>query len=107
MLGFPAFHAICSKYEYWCGGRSMSVVRKTITLTEQQNDWVKMRIGSADETRASQPTRELIPPHQEHRASVTQLRMLLDEGKHSGVSQRSAVNIVSTTRKRMMSDRKL
>src|SRR5690554_6278533 len=65
-------------------GRSMSVVRKTITLTEQQNDWVKMRIGSGDFTNDSEYIRDLIRRDQEHSAGLEQLRMLLDEGEHSG-----------------------
>src|SRR5690554_7160517 len=34
-------------------GRFMSVVRKTITLTEQHNDWVKMRIGSGEDRKST------------------------------------------------------
>ena len=48
----------------------MSVVRKTITLTEQQNDWVKMRIGSGDYTNDSEYIRDLIRRDQEHSAGL-------------------------------------
>src|SRR5690606_5021311 len=54
-------------------GRSMSVVRKTITLTEQQNDWVKMRIGSGDYTNDSEYIRDLIRRDQEQDRKSTRL----------------------------------
>src|SRR5690554_650489 len=88
-------------------GRSMSVVRKTITLTEQQNDWVKMRIGSGDYTNDSEYIRDLIRRDQEHSAGLEQLRMLLDEGEHSGVSQRSPRDILSAARERLKADGEL
>lgn len=85
----------------------MSVVRKTITLTEQQNDWVKMRIGSGDYTNDSEYIRDLIRRDQEHSAGLEQLRMLLDEGEHSGVSQRSPRDILSAAREWLKADGEL
>ena len=38
----------------------MTVIRKTITLTEQQGDWVKTRIASGDFTNDSEYFRDLI-----------------------------------------------
>ena len=66
----------------------MSVVRKTITLTEQQNDWVKMRIGSGDFTNDSEYIRDLIRREQERSAEIEAIRSALIEGEASGEPRR-------------------
>ena len=48
----------------------MATKRKTITLSEQQDSWVKARIESGDYTNDSEYFRDLIRRDQEQKLSV-------------------------------------
>lgn len=89
------------------GEDDMAVVRKTITLTDQQHDWVKMRIGSGDFTNDSEYFRDLIRRDQERSMGLERLRAALDEGEQSGVSKRLPQEILHAAKERLMSDGKL
>ena len=89
------------------GGGDMAVVRKTITLTDQQHDWVKMRIGSCDFTNDSEYFRDLIRRDQEPSMGLEQLRAALDEGEQSGVRKRLPKEILHAAKERLISDGKL
>lgn len=85
----------------------MSVVRKTITLTDQQHDWVKMRIGSGDFTNDSEYFRDLIRRDQERSLALLQLRAALEEGEQSGISTRRPQDIINAAMERLKHDDKL
>jgi antitoxin ParD1/3/4 len=82
----------------------MSTVRKTITLTDQQNDWVKARINSGDFTNDSEYFRDLIRRDQESRIRLEQLRAALVEGEQSGISKRTLDEIRREARERLKLD---
>ncbi|MFA5631184.1 MAG: type II toxin-antitoxin system ParD family antitoxin [Porticoccaceae bacterium] len=82
----------------------MTTVRKTITLTGQQNDWVKARITSGDFTNDSEYFRDLIRRDQERNAGIAQLRAALVEGEQSGVSERTPDDIRGAARERLKAD---
>ncbi len=65
----------------------MATRRKTITLSEQQDAWVKARIGSGDYTNDSEYFRDLIRRDQEQKLSV--LKQAIQEGLDSGISDRT------------------
>ena len=65
----------------------MSMHRKTITLTEQQDDWVKGQIESGDYGNGSEYIRELIRRDQQAKERVATLRRALAEGESSGKSR--------------------
>lgn len=67
----------------------MGTTRKTITLSEQQNAWVKARIESGDYTNDSEYFRDLIRRDQEHSSKLATLRQAVQEGLDSGVSKRT------------------
>ena len=74
----------------------MAMVKKSITLTEQQNDWLQSQIQKGLYASDSEILRELIREKQE--ASLNELRMqairsALEEGEASGVSERSPEDI--------------
>ena len=52
----------------------MTVVRKTITLTEQQDEWVKTRFATGDFTNDSEYFRDLIRRDQARNAELEVLR---------------------------------
>lgn len=64
----------------------MSMRRKTITVTEQQNSWIKSQIESGQYGNDSEYLRELVRKDQEYKKSVDLLRSALIEGEQSGIS---------------------
>jgi antitoxin ParD1/3/4 len=66
----------------------MSTVRKTITLTEQQDRWVKTQIEAGHYTNDSEYIRDLIRREQERSAEIEAIRTALIEGETSGEPKR-------------------
>ena len=62
----------------------MSMHRKTVTLTEQQNDWVKSQIESGHFGNDSEYIRDLIRRDQQAKERLAVLRQALVEGESSG-----------------------
>lgn len=85
----------------------MTTVRKTITLTGQQSDWVKSRIASGDFTNDSEYFRDLIRRDQERSFTLEQIRAALIEGEQSGFSDRLPEDILRGARERLKRDGKL
>jgi antitoxin ParD1/3/4 len=65
----------------------MSTVRKTITLTDQQDGWIKAQIQAGHYTNDSEYIRDLIRREQERLDQLDALRAALVEGENSGVPQ--------------------
>lgn len=65
----------------------MSTVRKTITLTDQQDNWIKAQILAGHYTNDSEYVRDLIRREQERAAQIDVLRAALIEGEQSGAPQ--------------------
>lgn len=65
----------------------MSMHRKTITLTEQQDDWVKAQIESGHFGNDSEYIRDLIRRDQQAKSRLAILRQALFEGESSGESK--------------------
>jgi antitoxin ParD1/3/4 len=62
----------------------MSTVRKTITLTEQQDAWIASQIAAGHYTNDSEAIRDLIRREQERGAQLDAVRRALIEGEESG-----------------------
>ena len=62
----------------------MTIHRKTITLTEQQDDWVKGQIASGHFGNDSEYIRDLIRRDQQAKERLAKLRQALAEGEASG-----------------------
>jgi antitoxin ParD1/3/4 len=65
----------------------MPARRKTITLSAQQDAWVKTRIASGDYTNDSEYFRDLIRRDQEQKLRA--LKQAIQEGLDSGISKRT------------------
>ncbi|MFU2489780.1 type II toxin-antitoxin system ParD family antitoxin [Thauera sp. WH-1] len=65
----------------------MSVVRKTITLTDQQDRWIKAQIEAGHYTNDSEYIRDLIRREQARTAQTEAIRAALIEGENSGPAQ--------------------
>lgn len=62
----------------------MGTVRKTITLTDQQDSWIKTQIEAGHYTNESEYIRDLIRREQERSAEIDAIRSALVEGEVSG-----------------------
>lgn len=62
----------------------MATVRKTITLTDKQDSWIKAQIEAGHYTNDSEYIRDLIRREQERNAEVEAIRAALIEGEASG-----------------------
>lgn len=82
----------------------MPTVRKTITLTGSQNEWVKSRISEGDFTNDSEYFRDLIRRDQDRSAALSHLRAALIEGENSGISERTPEDIRKTAKERLKSN---
>ena len=65
----------------------MSTKRKTITVTDQQNNWIKTRIAAGEFTNDSEYIRDLIRRDQTSQADIEAIRAALIEGEQSGEPQ--------------------
>ena len=65
----------------------MGTTRKTITLTEQQDSWIKAQIAAGQFTNDSEYVRDLIRRDQASQADLEAIRAALIEGEESGESQ--------------------
>ena len=74
----------------------MATIRKTITLTEQQGNWIKSRINDGDFTNDSEYLRDLIRRDQEQLSEIHAIRAALIKGEQSGESTRSVDEIMQS-----------
>ncbi len=65
----------------------MGITRKTITVTDQQNDWIKAQINTGGFTNDSEYVRDLIRRDQARSAEIEAVRAELVKGKTSGKPQ--------------------
>lgn len=68
----------------------MATVRKTITLTDAQDDWIKSQVANGDFTNDSEYFRDLIRRDQEQERA---LKAAIADGLASGPSTRSIEEI--------------
>ena len=66
----------------------MATVRKTITLTEQQDAWIAAQIDAGSYTDDSEAIRDLIRREQERSFEIESIRYALIEGEQSGEPER-------------------
>lgn len=65
----------------------MSTTRKTITVTDKQDDWIKQQIAGGEFTNDSEYIRDLIRRDQANKANIEAIRAALIEGEQSGEPQ--------------------
>lgn len=65
----------------------MSVVRKSISFTEQQDTYIKSLIKKGFYTNDSEYVRDIVRKDQENRRNIIDLQDLLLDGMESGVSK--------------------
>ena len=71
----------------------MGLVKKSITVTEQQEGWIKEQIASGHFGNESEVVRSLIRREQTRDAEIDAIRLALAKGEKSGMSQRTPKQI--------------
>ena len=64
----------------------MKTVRKSITFTDQQDSWIKLKVKSGDFTNDSEYIRDLVRKDQAENMKLLELKQAIDEGLQSGRS---------------------
>ncbi|MBL8496488.1 type II toxin-antitoxin system ParD family antitoxin [Nitrosomonas sp. JL21] len=71
----------------------MGTIRKTITLTDKQDQWIKTQIAAGGFTNDSEYIRDLVRRDQEQNAQYMFLKQAIQEGLDSGVSNKTVGEI--------------
>ena len=82
-------------------------IRKTITLTDKQNEWIRAQIAAGDYTNESEYVRDLIRRDQEGAEQTQRLKQAIREGLDSGVSEKTVPQIMEEVEARLRADGKL
>lgn len=85
----------------------MGTVRKTITLTDQQNRWIKTQITAGGFTNDSEYIHDLIRRDQEEGVKFRALKAAIQEGLDSGVSDKTVPQIMQEVESRLRDDGRL
>jgi antitoxin ParD1/3/4 len=80
----------------------MSMHRKTITLTEQQDDWVKAQIESGHFGNDSEYIRDLIRRDQQAKERLAALRQALADGESSGKPKPLDISAIKAAGRKLM-----
>ncbi len=87
----------------------MPMVKKSISVTDKQNEWIKAKIASGHFGNESEVIRELIRERQlreeETPAEIEAIRATLIKGEQSGISKNSVDEIWEKARKGRKSSR--
>ncbi len=84
----------------------MGTTRKTITVTEQQDQWIKAQIARGNFTNDSEYIRDLIRRDQDS-AKFQALKEAVQEGLDSGVSDRTVSQIMEGVETRLRTNGRL
>jgi antitoxin ParD1/3/4 len=85
----------------------MATTRKTITVTDQQDDWIKSRIAAGEFTNDSEYIRDLIRRDQARFSEIEAIRAALIEGEESGISDRTPQEVREAVKKRLRNNGQL
>ncbi|WP_343486235.1 type II toxin-antitoxin system ParD family antitoxin [Allomuricauda sp. d1] len=72
----------------------MDTIRKSITFTNQQDNWIKLRVQSGDFTNDSEYIRDLVRKDQQENAKLLELKNAIDIGLQSGNSPLKVSDII-------------
>lgn len=85
----------------------MAMTRKTITIPDAMEAWVKAQIESGRYGNDSEYFRDLIRKDQDRRAAEQELKRLIAEGLASGVSESSVEDIMKRVEDRLKDHEKI
>ncbi|WP_417492856.1 type II toxin-antitoxin system ParD family antitoxin [Maricaulis sp.] len=85
----------------------MAMTRKTITIPDAMESWIKIRIQSGHYANDSEYMRDLIRRDQERHTAENQLRDIVQESLQSGASDSSPAEIKARVENRLKADGRL
>ena len=104
-MEYPTIRAIVPRLNGgYPGAISMTIVRKTITLTSQQDQWIKAQIAAGRFMSDSEYIRDLIRRDSERNTSFHVLQAAIGEGLESGLSERTIPEIAEEAETRLRQD---
>ena len=71
----------------------MPMVKKSITITDQQDQWIKAQMATGNYATDSEVVREALRQKQERDAEIEAIRAALIEGEQSGISDRTPEDV--------------
>ena len=92
------FSSIISPY---CGDLEMGMVKKSITVTDQQEEWIKGQIASGSYGNDSEVFRDLIRQRQAQNSEIENIRASLNEAEQRNFTEKTAEDIRQDARKRL------
>ena len=85
----------------------MGAIRKTITLTDLQDRWIKAQISAGHYTNDSEYVRDLIRRDRQRHIEAETLKMAIEEGLESGPSDKTVASIMEEAEARLRTDGRL
>ena len=85
----------------------MGMTKRTYSITDNNDDWVKVRVGSGEYATDSEYMRDLIRRDKEQFGKIEALCAAIIEGEQSGMSNRTPQQIVEAAKQRLREDGKL
>lgn len=85
----------------------MAMVKKSITITDQQNEWIKAQIAKGNFGNESEVFRDLIRREQSKAAEIEAIRAKLIEAEKSGFSGRMPEEIRQAAQERLRKNGRL
>lgn len=85
----------------------MAMVKKSITITDQQDQWIKAQMATGNYATDSEVVREALREKQERDAEIEAIRAALIEGEQSGISDRTPEEVFAAAKERLKADGKL
>lgn len=71
----------------------MAMVKKSITITDQQDQWIKAQMATGNYATDSEVVREALREKQQRDAEIEAIRAALIEGEQSGISDRTPEDV--------------
>ena len=85
----------------------MPMVKKSITVTDKQEEWIKTQIGSGDYGNDSEVIRDLIRQKQAQDSEIEIIRAALIEAEQSGFTDKTAEEIRQEAKNRLRANGEL
>ncbi|WP_440905244.1 type II toxin-antitoxin system ParD family antitoxin [Catenovulum sp. SX2] len=85
----------------------MAMVKKSITVTDQQEQWIQAQLATGNYASDSELLRDLIRKEQMRTAEIEAIRMKLIEAEQSGFSDRSPNEILASVKEEALRNGKL
>ena len=83
----------------------MALVKKSITVTDRQEQWIRVQVASGEYGNDSEYVRDLIRRDQEQNARYRALKAAVQEGLDSGISDKTVGEIWAEAEQRYRSKR--